>query len=98
MQADKFTDFLHHLIVPQPIIRPQKIDIIARRPPDSLIHRVVNPLIRFTDPIGNLILIFSYNIHRAVRRTPINDDILNMRIHLPYDAQNGLLDGSSSVV
>ena len=98
MESDKLAHPQKHLIGFQPIIRPQKIDILARRPPYPLIHRVVNPLIRLADPVGNLLLILSYDLHRAIRRPAIDDDIFDARILLLDHAQNRLLDGGGSVV
>ena len=66
-----------------------KINPLSRCLLNAFIHRIINPLIRFTHPIGYTLLILLDDINRPIRATPIDDDILDIRIRLINNREDG---------
>ena len=88
----------------QHVIRIQYPHHIASRHLDTLVDGVVHSLIPFADPpeLKNLVVPFVakffHNLYRPVRRTSVDDDILNPHAPLPQDALNRRLYRRSAVV
>jgi hypothetical protein len=75
-----------------------EINPFSRSLIDSLVHRVVNPLVGFANPISNILFIFFDNINGIVGGAAVDNYVLDVFIRLADDAEHGLLQSGGAVV
>lgn len=80
------------------IPRIHKINPLPRRHLYPLIHRIINPLVRFAHPVRNSVSIFPDNFNSAISAAAINNNILYVMIRLIKYGQHGLFNRVRSIV
>ena len=66
--------------------------VIARCEPQSLVHRVVESLVRLGYYYGDAVAVFVDYLHRCVLALAVDDDVFYRGIILPDDALDGAAD------
>ena len=82
----------------KPIPRIHKINPLSRRHLYPLIHRIINPLVRFAHPVRNSVSIFPDNFNSAISAAAINNNILYVMIRLIKYGQHSLFNRVRSIV
>lgn len=86
---------MHHLL--QGVVRMKTIsgieeaDVVARSHADSLVHRVIQALVRFAHHAGYAVFIPLDDGKRVILRGAVHDDVFHMGVGLRYDTPDGFL-------
>ena len=74
----KSQELFYHLIVNQVIATIKELQVLTIRLSNALVHSIVDTFIWLTAPIGELTLMFLYELFRAICGTTINDNPLEI--------------------
>jgi hypothetical protein len=79
-------------VATEDIVGSKKINPFSARRMNTLVHGVVDPLVRFAYPIVDSILVFLNDVDCSIIRSAIDDDVFNIVIGLGDDALDRLPD------
>src|SRR3989344_4618779 len=74
------------------IVSIEKTDDIAACQGQSFVHRIVHTAVGFRFYDGNLVHVFSDEVHRSVRRATINNNMFHEWIGLRSNGKDSILD------